>query len=106
MIQNKDLSSVVISSRVRFARCLSNAVFPARLTKEQGLGVTKKIVDSILKLGEFKVYSMNTLPKTDAMVMHEKHLISRELVENHDFSAAMLSPDECVSIMVNEEDDI
>lgn len=101
-----DLSSIVISSRIRLARCLSNVVFPSRLTSEQGFAVTKKIADQILPLGEFKVYAMNTLPKIDAMVMHEKHLISRELATNHDFSAVVLSEDESISIMINEEDHI
>lgn len=103
---NQDMSSIVVSSRIRLARCLDKYVFPSRLTSEQGFALTKKIVDPLLKLDGYKVYAMNTLPKVDAMVMHEKHLISRELVENHDFSAVVLSPDETISIMVNEEDHI
>ena len=101
-----DLSSIVVSSRIRLARCLSTHVFPSRLTNEQGFALTKKIADPIIQLGDFKVYSMNTLPKTDAMVMHEKHLISRELATERDFSAVVLSGDESVSIMINEEDHI
>ena len=101
-----DLSSIVVSSRIRLARCLSNVVFPSRLTNDQGFVVTKKITDQILPLGDFKVYTMNTLPKTDAMVMHEKHLISLELLKEHDFSAVVLSQDESISIMINEEDHI
>jgi len=103
---NKDLSSIIISSRIRFARCLSNAPFPSRLKDDQGHKVTKKIVDGILPLGEFKVYTMNSLPRVDAFVMQEKHLISKDLIENHEFSAVLLSPDESISIMINEEDHI
>ena len=86
-----DLSSIVISSRIRLARSIAGQVCPSRLTSEQGFTLTKKIVDQILPLGDFKVYTMNTLPKIDAMVMHEKHLISLELATNHEFSAVVLS---------------
>ena len=106
MIKPNDLSSIVVSSRIRFARCLSNVLFPSRLKDDEGFQVTKKLVDSILPFGDFKVYTMNSLPKTDAYVMHEKHLISKELIENHDYSAVLLSPDESISIMINEEDHI
>lgn len=103
---NGDLSSIVVSSRIRLARCIGSCLFPSRLSSEQGFTLTKKIADTILQLGDFKVYAMNTLPKIDAMVMHEKHLISRELATNHEFSAVVLSADESISIMINEEDHI
>lgn len=102
----KDISSVVMSSRIRLARSLSNYPFPSHLESESGYAVIGDVVDVVLPLGEYKVFTMQQLPALDAEVMQEKHLISKNLLENTDYGAVILSEDETVSIMVNEEDHI
>ncbi len=101
-----DVNSVVVSSRIRLARSLSNYLFPPNLQGEDGYSVIKEVADAVLPLGNFKVFTMQQLPALDAEVMQEKHLISNILLENHDNGAVILSDDESVSIMVNEEDHI
>ncbi len=101
-----DINSVVISSRIRLARSLKNHVFPSLLKGEEGYSVIKEVADVILPLGDYKIFTMQQLPALDAEVMQEKHLISSNLLENKDNGAVILSEDETISIMVNEEDHI
>lgn len=100
----KDISSIVVSSRVRLARNLDKMPMPPRLNGEKGYQVLKKVVDSVKGLDEFKIYTIKQLPEADAHVMQEKHLISNDLLEKQDFGAVILNADESISIMVNEED--
>lgn len=101
----KDYSSIVISSSVRFRRNLTGFNFPSTLDEITGIKVLNKLADTILKLDdEYKIYKIKTLSELDRNIMREKGLISNRLVEYHDFSATVLSKDEDVSIMINEED--
>lgn len=99
-------SNVILSSRIRLARCLNNHIFPDKINPEEGYKVIKEIVDVIKLIGEYKVFTMEDLPALDAEVMQEKHLISSNLLNNKACGAVMLSEDESVSIMINEEDHI
>ncbi|MBR2909256.1 MAG: protein arginine kinase [Clostridia bacterium] len=102
-----DVNSVVISSRIRLARSLKNYVFPSCLVGEEGYKVIKEVADVVTNLdGEYKVFTMERLPALDAEVMQEKHLISSNLLNNKASGAVILSDDETISIMVNEEDHI
>jgi len=101
-----DLNNIVISSRIRLARSFKNYVFPSYLDGEEGYKVIKDVADVILPMGEYKVFTMQQLPALDAEVMQEKHLISANLLENKDNGAVILSDDESISVMVNEEDHI
>lgn len=101
-----DINSVVVSSRIRLARSLKNYLSPAMLQGEDGYKVIKEIADAVMPLGEYKVFTMQNLPALDAEVMQEKHLISSNLLENKDHGAVILSEDETISVMVNEEDHI
>ena len=101
-----DISSIVVSSRIRLARSLKNYLSPARIQGEDGYKVIKEIADIVMPLGDYKVFTMQQLPALDAEVMQEKHLISSNLLNNKDNGAVILSEDETISIMVNEEDHI
>ena len=101
-----DINSIVVSSRIRLARSLKNYLFPALLKGEDGYSVIKEVADVIQPLGDYKIFTMQQLPALDAEVMQEKHLISSNLLENKDNGAVILSNDETISIMVNEEDHI
>lgn len=100
-----DISSIVVSSRIRLARNIEKLPFPARLDDSIGYGILTSIADVVLPLGKFKVYTIKNLSAGDAKIMQEKHLISKDLLTK-DFSGVILSEDESVSIMVNEEDHI
>lgn len=101
-----DINSVVVSSRIRLARTLKNFVVPAKLTSEDGNKIIQDISEIILPSGNYKLYTMEQLPALDAEIMQEKHLISAILRDNKDSGAVILSEDQTVSIMINEEDHI
>lgn len=99
-------SNVIMSSRIRLARCLNNHLFPDKIDPEDGFNVIKEVVDAVKPVGDYKLFTMEDLPALDAEVMQEKHLISSNLLNNKACGAVMLSEDESVSIMINEEDHI
>ena len=103
----KDYSSIVVSSKVSFRRNLVGFNFPSTLDELSGIKVLNKLADNILNLdSDYKIYKMKSLSELDRNIMHEKDLISSRLLKNNDFSATILSKDEDVSIMLNEEDHI
>ncbi len=102
---DKNIDTVVVSSRIRLARNFENIPFPSRMSQDQAFSIVmKNTYDSIKKMGDYKIYTMETLPSLTRQVMFEKHLISKNLIEEPSFSAVILSSDEKISVMVNEED--
>ena len=102
MIEN----NIILSSRIRLARCLDNHVFPRHLNAGEGYEVIAEVADVVKPLGDFSLYTMEQVPALDAEVMQEKHLISNNLLNNKTHGAVLLSNDETLSIMINEEDHI
>lgn len=101
-------SDVVLSSRIRLARNFKDYPFPSRMNNGQAAEIidkTKNVIfenDAIKK--DFLFLRMQDLTPIDKQAMVEKHLISRELAESQGKSGVIVSKDEKVSIMVNEED--
>lgn len=99
-------SDVVISTRVRLARNLAHRPFPACMSDEQKNAVVTEVFDA-LPTGEGQAFShirMNTLTDVATQAMVERHLISPDFARRGEGEALLLSTDESVSIMVNEED--
>lgn len=93
----------IVTTRVRIARNLWG--FPFSATDERTAGdIVKKVNRALVKCGTFNLYYTRNLSDIDLMAMKAKHLISQALIDNKDFGAALVSADESVSVMVNEED--
>lgn len=104
--QGKD-SDVVLSTRVRLARNVSEFPFVAKLDDEKRKMLNEKIRDVILPFdNELSYVEMNTLTSAQKISMAERHLISPEYTTESNGRALILSEDEDVSIMLNEEDHI
>ena len=98
---------VVISTRVRLARNLSTTPFPASLTADQKEAVVQRAAEALqaeTEYGPFGLIHMAGLPQREALAMVERHLISPEFCRCDEGSALLLSGDESIGIMVNEED--
>ena len=100
-------SQIVLSSRIRLARNISNCPFPLKAdtdTREKVLSFTESAIDksSILSQGMFVKCSQ--LDDLDRNFLVERHLISLEFRNCRDSSALFIGEGERVSIMVNEED--
>lgn len=93
---------VVLSSRVRLARNLSEFPFPNKMTPAQANQVIQKAREAAGK--EFTCLDLTAMTPLDQQALIEQHLISPALAQNNRHSALLLSKDQSVSIMINEED--
>ncbi|PTM54732.1 protein arginine kinase [Desmospora activa] len=105
-------SDIVISSRVRVARNLSGLPFPMLATSSQSAEVVRKVEEALRQepvhpiLRKAELLRMDDLSDLEKRVLVEKHLISPHLAEESRCGAVVLSANEAVSIMINEEDHI
>lgn len=104
-------SDIVLSSRIRLARNLEEITFPTLYTAEEAGEVIKSMETLIEQqpsraFGTLEVLKMDQLQPLQKRVLVEKHLISPHLAEDSSYGACVLSEDESVSIMINEEDHI
>lgn len=98
------IETIVTSTRLRLARNLSAYPFPSQLKGEQAREVLVLVRDALGKLDKFREYDMWKLGEEEGMLLQEQHLISPALRKNKNVSAAFISTDTRVSVMVNEED--
>ena len=101
--------SVVASTRMRLARNFADYPFPNVLLQdmhaEEQAGEMMSILSAELEhVDTFTLYEMNCLSEETAELLRERNLISRDLILNKRISAAFISTDENISIMLNEED--
>ena len=97
----------VISSRIRLARNVEEYSFPSWASEEENNAVWKKTSEIFETFEEpFIGWGMCDMPSLDKEILFERHLISQELAQQSDSCGVFVSPDECLSIMVNEEDHI
>ncbi len=102
---------VVISTRIRLARNIVDFPFPCRMSQEQAKEVINKAHEALTNedgdaVSKFEFIDMQKLTPARAMSLSERHLISPEFAKNRENRALMLSGDESISIMLNEEDHI
>jgi protein arginine kinase len=106
-MQNGKEGDIVLSTRVRLARNLSDFPFPGNLTPEKQREVVDVVASAMASSdvgNDFKLIDMTTLTELERLQLVEKHLISRDLATGDGVRAVLLSTDESVSIMINEED--
>ncbi len=102
---------IVISSRVRLARNLRQLPFPILSTDSQGEELISRFIgmmekDPLPLLGNLELIRMDQLSPLEKKVLVEKHLVSPQLAEESRKGAVIISENEDVSIMINEEDHI
>ncbi len=102
-------SDIVVSSRVRLARNFEAYPFPQRSTKEDQENIINETCNALFtghpELKEsLSLVRFKELQPIQRQVLVEKHLISKELAESNLETGALISDDEQISIMINEED--
>jgi len=98
---------IVISSRVRLARNLAKLPFPGWAKKTERIRILDEIKPDVDNLGQMRnAFSeqLNELSALEKQVLVERHLISREHAAKGMGSAVAISPNQAISIMMNEED--
>ena len=109
-------SDIVISSRVRLARNLSDFPFIARTTdadRQQIEQILHARIDALQSAGRFPITTeaeelhyvdVGGLPDVDRQFLVERQLISREHAESDGARAVVIDGGERFSVMINEED--
>lgn len=100
-------ANIVMSSRIRLARNLSMGVFPnksAKLELEKVFAAVEKSVGRIGLLKGATLFKMGDLDQVDRQLLVERHLMSHEHASNPEGKGLIVSTEEIVSVMVNEED--
>ena len=100
---------VVISTRIRLARNLPKIPFPCRMNEEQARVVEQAVRRAVEHSsnaisGSLHYEELQDMTKTELVSMVERHLVSPDFIRKNTGRALFLSPDESISIMVNEED--
>lgn len=100
---------VVCSTRVRLARNLKQYPFPSRATIKQREAVEQKVKDALLSGNsilskEFRFLPLESASEEEAVSLVERHIVSPEFISDRRGKAVLISEDESISIMVNEED--
>ncbi len=96
-------SDVIISSRVRLARNIPGYPFPSRLSNEKAAEVINKVTDAAQCAGLDKVSFSELDAQTKAKYV-ERHLVSPAFTAQGTPRALLVSDDESLSVMINEED--
>ncbi len=101
-------NDVVISTSIHLARNIKQFPFPASLSMQDKLKVNSVIRNAAEELKDysFNHYEMKTLSQAEVVSLAERHLVSPEFASSRDGRALLLTEDEAVSIMLNEEDHI
>ena len=102
----ENFENIAISSRVRLARNLSDFKFGALLKQEEARLLISSVFDALDKAGEFDYYLLSDMSTTECNSLLERHLISKELIENRDIAGLALSELDQIYIMLCEEDHI
>src|SRR6059036_2646879 len=98
---------IVMSSRVRLARNLTEAAFPGWAKKPERIRVLELIRPAVAALPELKEAfseTMDSLSTLDKQILVERHLISREHAAKSAGSGLVLNREETLCFMINEED--
>ena len=102
-----DYNDIVVSSRIRLARNIKNINFPNRLIDyDEALSITKGMYEILNNIGDFEFFKIKNMNQIKSLVLLEKHLISKELLDNKDISSLAISLNDGLSVMINEEDHI
>lgn len=102
-------SDTVISSRIRLARNLRDYPFPHLLNLQQKNEIANKIKNALDNSNSyiaknFNFINMSQLKDYEANSLVERHIISPVFAKNRAGKYLMISDDESISIMINEED--
>lgn len=105
--RNGPHDKIVLSSRVRLARNVRGIPFPGWAKKGdrvRALELIRPAVESLSTMKESYSESMENLLSVDKQILMERHLISREHAAKGAGSGLVLTKDETLCVMINEED--
>lgn len=103
-----EFTDVVISSRVRLARNLKKYPFSTRLSKEGAASlveeVNNKLGDGAGEDGKLLACRLDAMDEFERTAMVERHVLSPLIAEKKQAAGLLISENEAVCVLVNEED--
>ena len=99
----------ILSSRVRLARNIKKYPFRQKLTPTDAQNMVNEATEAVLPAGGsrfFRNLDMQTLSKTEQTVFREKHIVSPEFLGGDLPKGLLISDDQNISVMLNEEDHV
>jgi protein arginine kinase len=106
-----DQADVVLSTRIRLARNIEGYAFTGRSREGERLRILSQVRDAVPAVPSLTagvLLRVDEMPVSDRQLLHERHLISKELAALETDSSvrggAAVYVGEGVSVMVNEED--
>ncbi|MHB0947939.1 MAG: ATP--guanido phosphotransferase [Gemmatimonadaceae bacterium] len=104
-------SDIVLSTRIRLARNIEGYAFTPRARDGERLRVLSQLRDALQATPAMSgnvLYRVDELPPADRALLHERHLVSKELAgldAQHPLrTGAAVFLNEALGVMVNEED--
>ena len=100
-------AGIVISSRVRLARNIRGIAFPGWAGEDECVKVCRKLRDAckeVPALANALFMEVARLSPVEKEVLKERHLISSEFAERGPGSGLVVTGNERIAIMINEED--
>lgn len=100
-------TAIVLMTRIRLARNLSNNVFPGwakPAQREEILATCRNAVAATAPMRRGLNVSVSDLSELEKQILVERHLISRELCGTKAGAGVVISRDQALSVMINEED--
>ncbi|MGE5328722.1 MAG: protein arginine kinase [Deltaproteobacteria bacterium] len=107
--KSKVKSGIVVSSRVRLARNCADYPFYAKLGLDEAVKVVDTFKSAVSKSKDNlskKLFFVDStkMPALEKACLVEKHLVSRDFAFKREVTGLVLSEDESISLMINEED--
>ncbi|WP_404422776.1 protein arginine kinase [Nibricoccus sp. IMCC34717] len=99
--------AIVLMTRIRLARNLANQSFPGWAKDPQRAQVLERCREALASTSQMKKglnVAIEDLSELERQILVERHLISRELSGSKGGAGVVISRDQTLSVMVNEED--
>ncbi len=112
--EQNEQSDVVISSRIRLARNFVKYPFSPKLSSEQAELLCKDIHNRLDEkkakleeiVGKYYYYNVTKANDIEKEALAERHIITKKLVDKKQHVGVVMTEDESVSLMLNEDDHI
>ena len=100
-------SAIVLMTRIRLARNLAQMPFPGWAKESQRREILESCMAAVAGMTQMKrglAVSIDELNALEQQILVERHLISRELSHSKGGAGVVISRDQSLAVMINEED--
>lgn len=96
---------IAVESKITFSRNVKGYPFPSKLRDTRANVIASGVYEALAKNGGYELYKIAQMSEPVTRRLRERGLISDRLIQSP-YGSAIVSSDESVSVMINEEDAI